>query len=291
MVLADLASQSSTKSQIINILNKESPLTAKQVYNKIIKQGISIRYQRVYENLRDMISLGILVKEGVNYSLSDKWVMDTCVTMERIKIRHIIRPFLKDSGNEKTKTIKFSSYRDYVNFIRTYMRHFIENVDKRNKNAICWLVYHSTQGVYNTGANVELAKLMKKKNIERYIAVSGNTAMDKVVKIMDGTIGLKNMVLGVPNRFDMSFAVYNDVAICTIFSPKIKEGMEKMYEESNCIEGKTFKIPEYIAKISNYLDSIESEITVVIVLNPTLVNTYRNYVLSFFEPKNDDNSS
>jgi hypothetical protein len=288
MVLANLASQSCTKSKIIGVLNNESPLTAKQVYNRITKQGISVRYHKVYENIRDMISLGILVKEDMSYSLSDKWVMDTSVTMERIKVRQIVRRV--DTTKEKNgiSSMIFDSYKDYVRFIRNYDKYFIENVNPNENNMICWLAYHASRPILNTAQNMEFAKIMKKRNITFSVAICGNTVLDKISKTIFESCGLKNVTLGVPNRFGMSIAIYNDIAICSIFNDKFTKDRNKIYEESNDIKENSHEVSKCISKVADFIDSTNTSVTVMIVKNSDVVNLYKNYILSFFE--NDEST-
>jgi hypothetical protein len=281
-MITELTLDKSTKGLIIDILTKEYPLTAKQIHNRIKKAGISMSYHGVYSSLSELVSTSVILKEKTGYELSHRWVDSTCTKMENIRIKHEIEPILNDLKVGDVRTLHFKSYKEYVNFVRTYMSHFIKNANPKEKNTISWLVKHATRGIFNTEDNIDLANKIKEKDIDLYVLVSGNTAMDKMVKIADESMGLKNMKIGAPNNFGMIISVYNDVAICAILSQKEEKQMDKLFEESNAIEGDIFKVPQHVAKISNHIAQMKDPVKVLVVKNPELVKTYQDYVLTSF---------
>jgi len=281
-MITELTLDKSTKGLIIDILTKEYPLTAKQIHNRIKKAGISMSYHGVYSSLSELVSTSVILKEKTGYELSHRWVDSTCTKMENIRIKHEIEPILNDLKVGDVRTLHFKSYKEYVNFVRTYMSHFVKSVKPKEKNSIIWLLKHATRGIFNTEKNREFSKIIKEKNISLHVAVSGNTTMDKIVQIADESMGLRNMKIGITNNFGMMIAVYNDVAICAILSQKEEHEMEKLYRESDEIKGNVFKVPQHVAKISNFIGSMNDPVKVLVVKNPELVNIYREYVLSFF---------
>jgi len=286
MVLADLNMQKSARGQVIEILNRKFPLTAKQIHNRIKKFGISKTYHGIYDCVQEMVNQGVLVKEDRKYHLDDRWIRSICITMERIQVRQIVGSVMEGIEKEDMKTVTFKSYKNYVKFIRGYMNHFIETADPTKKNKICWLLDHAVRGIYNTESNAKFARQMKEKNIELFVAVNGNSTLDRFVKIIYETMGMKNMVLGAPNKFGMPIAIYNDIAICTLIPENVVARRNELYEETNSINNNSFKLPVHIAKISNYLESLETEVKVIIIKNSALVNEYKKYIFSFFKEGN-----
>jgi hypothetical protein len=282
-MISKLAIDKSTKGVILEILTKEFPLSAKQVHSRVNRFGNKMSYHGVYSSLSEMVDNSIIIKTGSNYELSRKWINDTSFAIERLKTKHTISPILSDLKQGEVRKINFNSYKEYVAFTRKYTNHFIENIDSKKKNRIFWLVYHATRGIYNTDTNAEFAKTLEEKKISFYIAVSGDTAMDKISKVVCEQMNMKNMKLGIPNNFGMSISIYNDVAICAIFPHGIKKQLENLYKESNKIGGDIFKVLEHMTKISNYLNSLDQPIKVLVVKNPDLVETYQDYILSFFQ--------
>jgi hypothetical protein len=281
-MISQLAVDKSTKGVILEILTNEFPLSAKQIHARVNRLGSKMSYHGVYSSLSEMVDNSIIIKSRSNYELSRKWINDTSFAIEKLKTKHIISPVLSDLKQGDVRTIILPSYKDYVKFVRSYMHHFIETSNPKDNNKIFWLVKHATRGVYNTDTNAKVAEILRKKNIDLHVAVAGNTTMDKIVKVSEEAMGLKMMRLNIPNQFGMSISIYNDVAICAIVSQREEEMMNKLYEESNSIKGNIFKVLEHMAKITNYLSVMKDPVKVLVVKNPELVKSYRDYILSFF---------
>jgi hypothetical protein len=288
MVLSQMSAGKNVRNQVIEILGSEFPLSAKQIFNRVKKQGISGTYHGVYDCVQEMVRTGVINKEGVEYSLSGKWITSTCVIMERIQIKHTLGKIDNTTEKSGIKTMVFDSYSDYVKFVRKYDKYFIENVDSNKNNKICWLAYHASRPILNAEQNVEFAKKLKKKNIDFSIAICGNTKLDKISKTVFESCGLNKVVLDVLNRFGMSIAIYNDVAICSIFNDKFTQERNKIYRESDKNQENSHEISRSISKVANFINSVNTSVTVMIVKNPDVVNLYRNYILSFFD--SEDNS-
>jgi hypothetical protein len=278
----------STKGVIIDVLSKGHSLSAKQIYNQFKKRAISITYHSVYDMIQEMVVKSIVVKTEKNYQLSNKWLSETCITMERIKIRHTIGPITNFVGNEEIKTMTFPSYREYVKFLRGFMDYFLEHIDPNKKNAIHWMTYHATRGILNAESITHLAKKMKEKNVEFYASICGNTTLDKLVKTMYENAGFNNMKLGIPNTFGMYVTVYNDVAICAFIPSDKRKEIEDIYKKSNKIGSNIFMIPKCLAEIANCLNSITTEVKIMIIKSPDLVESYKKHISSLFNKSDSD---
>ncbi len=68
-----LSKPKSTKVKIVSILSEEWPLTAKEIYSRIGKQG-SITYQAVFKEVKHLLEEGILEEKEKKYSISKNWV-------------------------------------------------------------------------------------------------------------------------------------------------------------------------------------------------------------------------
>lgn len=65
----------STKDLIISNLIDEWPLTAKQLFNRVSKQGAQkVTYQAVHKMLMQLISEEVVIKPGAGYCLNKSWV-------------------------------------------------------------------------------------------------------------------------------------------------------------------------------------------------------------------------
>ena len=65
---------SSVKDAIVSILSSEWPLTQKQLFNKIKANGRSVTYQAVHKAITEMMSAGVVSKEGTSYSINQDYI-------------------------------------------------------------------------------------------------------------------------------------------------------------------------------------------------------------------------
>lgn len=284
MVLADLMSQKSMKVQIIEILSREFPLTARKVYNKIIKKGISVTYHGVYDCMQDMVKKGILLKNGTSYTLSNKWVVDTCIIMEKIRVRQTIGPMDLFSSKGSSEVLKFESYSDFSKFLIDFGDYFVENCIKTEDNIIYWITDHMIVGTLTIMKNADTFKKMKEKNIKHRSLVSGNTPLDEFVKALYCSVrGIDQMKTGIRTIPRTTVGVYNDMVLQIIMPPKIIKTIDKIYNSTkNC--GNDFsKISQAIKKLSEFLETKKFKIQVVISKDPELAKEYREYVDGYFK--------
>jgi len=231
--------------------------------------------------MRDMVSSGILVKEETNYFLSDRWVMETCITMERIKIRQKVRPVF-NKFNKGIEIHTFKSYSEMISFMNSYMDYFIDNCDPSKKNEMCWISDHAMLAIVNMQTQVNRVQRMKKHNVEFYSAVSGKTLLDEFNRTIYDFIGLKNAITGIKNPFGMIVGVSNNIALCLIVPPEVNKKIEEIYQRTEKTENLR-NLSKPIAEITNYLNSLNAEIKIMITTDPIIVKMYKDYIINLFD--------
>ena len=114
--------------------------------------------------------------------------------------------------------------------------------------------------------------------------------MDKLSKVILENYGIKNVIIGTPNKFNMSIAIYNDMAICSIFEEKFIKERDKIYKKSDN-NVNPYGLIKCISEITDFLSFNNMPVRVLIIKNSDLVKLYKDYILSLFEDKKDSNSS
>jgi hypothetical protein len=278
----------STKGVIIEVLNREFPLSAKQIYNQFKKRAISITYHSVYDMIQEMVVKGIVVKEEKEYRLDGKWVMETCVTMERIRVRQVLGPINKLSEkSDNTHLVTFKNYDEFSKFIRNYFSFFVDNCDKKNDNTIYWITDHMLVGGMYLEKKAEMFTRMKDKNIKHRSIITGNTPMDNFVRMLYHNVGIEDMKTGVKNNFGMNIGIFNDVAIIIMRPPEIKNKIEKIYNHTIGMGEKFSKLSEAFAKLSKLLEE-EFQTQILVTKNPIMIDTYKKYIEKQFTDQKTD---
>ena len=73
--LTALHGRPTVRIEIVYVLSNGVPLTAKQLYSKIVKRGnLSITYQAVHKALKDLLKTGVVTINKKGYRLSEKWI-------------------------------------------------------------------------------------------------------------------------------------------------------------------------------------------------------------------------
>jgi len=92
------------KNQIIEILGKEWPLTAKKIYFKIRRQGKIVTYQAVFKALQQLLEEKIIEKKKYDYLLSKEWLIKTTDFYDDLK-----KSYFSEHKNIVTKILKSPS--------------------------------------------------------------------------------------------------------------------------------------------------------------------------------------
>ena len=81
----------STREIIISVLIKEYPLSAKEVYNRVLKvSSKDTTYQAVHKAIQELSAEGSITKQGKDYQLNPNWITN-------------LKSFVKDAEESYTK--------------------------------------------------------------------------------------------------------------------------------------------------------------------------------------------
>jgi len=280
MVVTDLlTSDKSPEGLILSVIKDNPNVSTKQIYNKITKQGISIRYHKVYEKVQDMVKRDVLVKTEKSYALNDVWVKRTTTFMETIQIKQ-----LKDSTNglffgadniRKVELLIFDSFKNYMKYVKSLKTNLINSLENKE---IMWIANHSVISLLSLSERPLVSAEIKKKNIKYYSLLRGNTHLDKFLNKMNKDLGINNYKIGVNDGGQSIIGIYGDKMLYVIYPQHLIQKIEEFFQKTKNFDHEAFY------EISEILNDT-SKMHVIVIEEPYLVEGYKKYVKSQFPDK------
>jgi hypothetical protein len=273
--------QSSPKFQIIEILGNEFPLTPMKVYNIAKKRyQCDRKYVTFFKHMSDLFNSGILIKNSQTkeYHISPKWIEFTKTSIESIRASysHMIPVTLKDAKLEGVDSFSFNSLEDFYKSLSQFKKEFIENCDSNEENVICCLSTHIWRSLLYVKDYSQIRKKMKEKNIKYYLLVRGNTALDRMATSMFDKYDF-DVKMGINDCTNITFGIYNNVMLCLFYPPKMLKIIDDFFNKNKTIEEANFD------DLFNDLFGKKLDLKLVIIRNKNIVESYKKYVISFFE--------
>jgi len=100
-------SKGGVKDFCVYILGEEWPLTAKKIYNKLKKNGISVTYQAVFKTLQELVREKVLTKNEMTYEINMAWASYLNNFSEKIKTNYLMKNKSFVSGVEISKVVYY----------------------------------------------------------------------------------------------------------------------------------------------------------------------------------------
>ena len=269
------------RNQVIEILGSEFPLSAKQIFNRVKKQGISGTYHGVYDCVQEMVRTGVINKDGVEYHLNQKWIMNIKLFINNVEnnynpfkneaYRHVDIHLTKDA-----KVLGFSSIESFYDFMNASRKKLIDK-NGENHNGVFWLTNHIFGPLLFMRDRLNSVKQMNDKKIKHYIAIRGNGSIDKYILDFYNRLGLTTVKTGVSDGIKYTLAVYDNVLM--ILMPN-----QTFLEIDNFLEGVT-SVEDLDTSILFELIKKKQHFHVLIVENKSLVDYYKKIIVDLVEAK------
>ena len=167
-------SNSPTKENIIELLSREWPLTAKKIYRRVVKNyKTSITYQGVHKALRELIGNNILQKSKSGYFINKEWVA------KMGEFSHALKDKLEHKGyNSESRTfrkITFNSHREFIKFHIDFIEDLI-----RKDGKLKMLFYYRHIPYPHVLSNEEIKRMKNLMPKMKWTIISKSTTpMDK----------------------------------------------------------------------------------------------------------------
>ncbi|HLC63124.1 MAG TPA: hypothetical protein VJJ21_02285 [Candidatus Nanoarchaeia archaeon] len=88
MGLPYFSKETKTKSNILEILSQEWPLTAKKIFFNTKKSAKSVSYQAVFKALQELVKEKVITKEGREYYISPIWTQKSNILLKNLQEKY-----------------------------------------------------------------------------------------------------------------------------------------------------------------------------------------------------------
>jgi len=262
------------KQQIIDVLSSEFPLTAKKVYNVLKKRyQIGSTYIAVYQHMQELVGQGVVVKEGLEYRLDGKWIRNTRAAVESMENNYESAE-TKTKEAESIKLLTFRNQKDMFAFLATFRQRFFDSA--KSGDEVLWLGNHTWGPLFYMATTVAPIKEAIAKGIKFYIAMRGDTSLDRAMVRFYKRIGIEDVMCGTEPLDNRLIYIYGDTMLFIEDSHDFSVEMSEIFKCTERIEEMD------LANIYEQLMRRGGMIQVMIIRNPDLVKKYINYIKSIF---------
>ena len=265
------------KSLVVDVLSREFPLSAKQIYHKIVKQEptASLTYQGVHKALVQLVEQSVVGKsdKGI-YQLNVEWARNLKRFGENVESRYIGKnlPRFADLQEGESITIAFDTYLQYCYW--GLQETYLVGLSNPRCVGLGWL-RHVWPIVNISQEQFEIFKRVMSVG-EHYVVCSGNTPLDRVLA---GFLMKFKKKVKLGAHFDAlaDYYLVDDYIIQVYFSPKTLRELDRIYAKTKSLEGKA------VAELYDFISSNRSSVQVVLMNDAGLSKKIRDNALSYFK--------
>jgi len=265
------------KENIIQILSKDFPLSIKQLITKHYKTtNIKVSYQAVHKETQNLLTSGVLVREGNSYLLNAKWIKEsseffseTEKTYARTKRLHpnIITKVQNDGD---FFNIEFSTINELDEFFVSVMDAFEELAQGKE------IIMHYRHNWYPLLYAKKEGEILENDPDKRkfYCLCGGNTVLDNWSGDYERSIGMNvKYKKDIGQKWDIQ--VYGDAIVQFHLDPQVLERIDAFFEKNK-------KFLEYSPKELLSIMALTGKFSVMIYRNELLAGQLRKETLAEF---------
>ncbi len=265
------ANPASVEDYIILSLSQKFPLSAKEIYAKIKRQGFEVSYQAVHKKLKELEKESILEREGAKYKINRDWIRNTKSFLETMD-KELIKSAEKVKVNEAV-CLSFDSYHDFV----THMLEEFVKEREQEPGGICITCQKHFYWILSVSKHdYDILRRLGSCG-KSYIVCEGKSLVDKLLCPIYEKFGWK-VVTGVSYSENYDLVVYRDWIHQIFFSKKQRKFIEDVCNKADTIE----KFATEFHK--NYFEN-KGPIKVIIFKDRELARQLRADALKHFEGK------
>jgi len=175
------------KNRVKNIitleLTKKWPMSAKELYDIVVKQRDGITYHAVHKAATQLVEQGVLEREGGKYLINHKWVENVKNMLDVIKhsylsAKPLFLPGLKNFTKEsETKTFIFENLEKADNYKKRLQWEYLMN--EGEKTPYCSIINHPRSPLFAGERALNIMSLAQKAKSHAFILIEGNTPIDE----------------------------------------------------------------------------------------------------------------
>ncbi len=266
----------STRELVISLLSEEWPLSAKEIFERVKREGDAISYQAVHKAIQQLEEDSIVSKSGKDYQLNPLWISRQkdffSGLNEKVcqgKSKYEIKPNFTG-----TQTLYFSDYSVYCVAMAEILSSKV--LIGKGPNIALGIGRHFIWTLRFNFTDFDLFRKMTKNIDECYYLSKYNTPLDKWLQKIWEKGGFPNVKLGVQFEGDQDIAAQGDSVLEINYSEETKKIIDKIYNRTSGLSG-LFR--EYFTKPESLK---QTRIELKITKNPQLAELVRKQVMSYF---------
>jgi len=267
------------KNLIIHILSREWPLSARQIYFNVKKEGRDVSYQAVFKALQHLKAEAILDKQRHNYSLDKTWLEKTASFYDKINKTYSgeYQDVPSQILNSLHLTLKYKTmYRSWMSALDNISKlTFVTRKDNYTGFATCdHLPWAFALGDKDHARLVEVFKKIKNMYVIYGYKNRANTLLAKYYHSLNKNAHFK-YVKGCADGG--SLVIGGNYISQTIVDPKLTKSVDKLYSKLGSLNDVNLK------KLYSELFVRETDISTMVTRNPALAKAQKERIRSYFK--------
>ncbi len=272
----DVLVSGGTKSEIVRVLGKKFPLSARQVFLATKNEcGSSASYQGIHKALKQMEAAGILSREKTVYSLNPAWVLENKRFFDQAETRYAGRAKLSllDVAENSSATVEFDSFLEAGLWFLDEMEKDYAANPTPDIGVICW----RHPWALTTLPEKDFLRLRKLMDRDvHYALCTCDNPLDKALMDFWEKIGKKPKI-GVDVAKNCDEIAVHDYYIQYFLPEKTRQQMDVLFKKAKAPDGKT------LAEYYKILYEKKEKTKVVIVRNQRVADRLREEALAFYK--------
>ncbi|MBT7368679.1 hypothetical protein HN814_10790, partial [Candidatus Woesearchaeota archaeon] len=237
-----LDGKDNVKNLVFSILTKEYPLKIIDLTNFIRKRyGKSVTFQAVRKALIQLVSDGVLIKEGTSFQINKNWVFESKKVLDNLYSelnKEKTKPHGIDSVSGEVSVFAFDSLNNLMKFWEDLIDNWFDHFKKGDPNINAYQGAHGWEGIMHPDRERIMMGRLKKKGIKSYAFSTGSTPLDRYIWKFYKSIGLKVGLKPSLSSFDRGYyvATYGDLIVQTQYPKKIVDQIDVFFKKTKKIE-------------------------------------------------------
>lgn len=266
---------SRVRDKLLFILSSDFPLTVKQLYSRIEREGQDVTYQAVHKVITQLIEEGIVEKKDKGVQLSKNWisqVKDYAMVVDTVytKGKNQILP----SNLDAPTTLVFTDFTSYVLWMAETLR---DNKLTNGQTLPAYgLFYHAVWPLRFNFMDFELLRQMCTSCPGTMGISVCDTPFDRWVSKHYMLGGLGKFKTGYPHvKLDADYFVHGDCVIKAVFSPETRKFMDKIYKKIHSL----YDLFNFY--FSDIMKNENTYIEVTVQRSPTMARMIENQIKQY----------
>ena len=175
--------ENGVKDHVVLAIAREWPLTAQQLYERIIKERSDIGYHAVHKCCQQLLKSGVTKREEKGYLISSAWLEKVSAIVDTLKRSYVYNkplflPSMKDLSQEgDTRTFTFDNLAEADNYRKRMQWEYL--VLDGAKHPYCAMSRHLRSPLFASERSLNIMSMATKAKSNAFIMCAGSTVIDE----------------------------------------------------------------------------------------------------------------